>query len=387
MNLNNLLRLFAIAPIQLTLREKCIAVLACLSAIFLTGLITQTYSAAHTPFMVASMGASAVILFAVPSSPMAQPWSFAGGQMFSALIGVYCAFYIDDVVLASALAAGLSVMMMFTLHCLHPPGAATALAPVLGNFHPGVLDNSFLWIPVGSNILLMLGLALLINRLLGREYPVRVAAKADMATINSNQNKLLGISRADVEQATQAVDHFLDVSVDDLGHIFTRLQLLSFQRNRGPLACAEIMMRDIITVEYSTEVETAWQLMNKYHLKALPVLDSTHRVIGMVTRYDFLKNLKLTPYASLQEKLIAFIKRTPDISTHKPEAVGHIMTRKVKTLPMTAHAAEAIPLIVNEGHHHVPIVDDEGRFVGMLFQSRLLAVMFSHGALGAYTLE
>lgn len=386
MKLLDYLRYLTIAPIKLTFREKCLAVLGCLSAILLTAAITQSYMAEQLPIMVASMGASAVILFAIPSSPMAQPWPFIGGQMLSALIGVYSAFYIDDMVLAAALAVGLSVMVMLSLHCLHPPGAATALAPVLGNFHPGALDNHFLWMPVGVNVVLMLSLALLINRLLGRDYPSRVD-NTRVSTIDSNQSRLAAISRADIEQATQVVDHFLDVSADDLCQIFTRLQLISFQRNRGQLTCGEIMVRDIITVEYGTDVESAWLLMHEHKLKALPVLDKTHHVIGIVTRYDFFKNLKLTPYLSFQEKLLAFIKRTPEISTNKPESIGHIMTRKVKTLPTTAHAAEAIPLIVNEGHHHIPMIDEQGHFAGMLFQSRLLAVMFSHDALAAHKFE
>jgi CBS-domain-containing membrane protein len=34
-----------------------------------------------------------------------------------------------------------------------------------------------------------------------------------------------------------------------------------------------------------------------------------------------------------------------------------------------------VPLVVNEGHHHVHIVDDEGRFVGLVFQSSLLTAL------------
>jgi CBS domain-containing membrane protein len=115
-------------------------------------------------------------------------------------------------------------------------------------------------------------------------------------------------------------------------------------------------------------------------LKALPVLDRSSRVIGIVTQYDFLKNLKLTPYQNFQDKWLAFIKRSQDITTNKPEAIGHIMTRKVKILSASAHIAELIPLVVNEGHHHVPIVDEEGRFVGMVFQSRLLSTLFNNQA-------
>ncbi len=370
---------FTIAPLKFTFQEKCIASIACLAAIAVTGSISHVYAGEHVSILVASMGASAVILFAVSSSPMASPWSFVGGQMFSALIGVLCAFYIDDIVLAAALAVGLSVLLMLNLGCLHPPGAATALAPVLGNFHPTALDVGFLWMPVGINVLVMLFVALIVNRVLKRDYPAQTAT-LKRVDLDARQGRLVGVSREDVEQATQHIDHYLDISADELCQIFTRLQLNTFIKNQGELSCGEIMVRDIITVEFGTEVESAWQLMHEHHLKVLPVLDKSRHIIGIVTRYDFFKNVELTPYASFQDKLHAFIKRTPDVSANKPEAVGQIMTRQVKTLPLNAQAAEAIPLIVNEGHHHVPIVDDQGHFVGMLFQSRLLAVMFSQGA-------
>ncbi|MDD1620077.1 MAG: HPP family protein [Methylococcaceae bacterium] len=368
-----------IEPVKLSLKEKGIAALACLTAILLTGLLTRACAVEPASVLVASMGASAAILFAIPGSPLAQPWPFAGGQMSSALVGVMCAAYIDDVALAAGLAAGLAVLAMLALRCLHPPGAATALAPVLNGVHPSMPNLDFVLVPVGINVLLMLALAWLINRLvLRRDYPARLVASRPANDPGSSQGNLVGITQADIEQATHDFDHFLDIGADELQRIFTRLQLLSFQKRVGTMTCGEIMQRDIVTVEYATEVEVAWLLMHEHRLKVLPVLDRAGFVIGIVTRHDFLKNLKLTPYRGFQDKWLAFIKNTPDINTDKPEAIGHIMTRKVKTLPAGAHIAELIPLIVDEGHHHIPVVDDNGHFLGMVFQSRLLSALFNH---------
>lgn len=226
----------------------------------------------------------------------------------------------------------------------------------------------------------MLFLAWMINRLvLLREYPAQI--RQHPAPQDTLQANLVDISSADIEQAAVGCNQFLDIGANELCEIFTRLQLLSFQKHIGAINCGEIMQRNIITVDYSTEVESAWRLMHENHLKALPVLDRSQRVIGIVTRYDFLKNLKLTPYRNFQDKWLAFIKPTPDTHTDKPEAIGHIMTRKVKTLPASAHIAELLPLVVNEGHHHVPIVDDRGRFIGMVFQSRLISALFNHQAM------
>jgi CBS domain-containing membrane protein len=381
MKLLTYLRNYSISPIQLTFLEQCLATLACLIAIFLTATITQACTGEHNPVLLASMGASAVILFATPGSPLAQPWPFVGGQLLSALIGVIAADYVSDLALAGTLAVGFSVIFMLLLRCLHPPGAATALAPVLSAVYLPTPGLEYLIAPVGLNVLLMMIIALVINRLiLRREYPARMHANRFAHNQNHPLDNLVGISQADIEQATQSFHQFLDIGADDLRQILTRLQLLALQKNVGAINCGDIMQRDIISIEYATEVEAAWLLMHEQQLKVLPVLDRSRRVIGIVTRYDFLKQLKLTPYPKFQDKWLAFIRRSPDITTNKPEAIGHIMTRKVKTLKANAHIAELVPLVVNEGHHHVPIVDEAGHFVGMVFQSRLMATLFKQRA-------
>lgn len=229
-----LLRHLAIEPVSLSAKEKCIATLACFAAIFATGILTQRYAGEHTAILVASMGASAVILFVIPGSPLAQPWPFMGGQLLSATVGVFSAFYIHEPILSAAAAAGLAVLLMLLLRCLHPPGAATALAPVLSNVHNSGPDLTFLWTPVGINVLFMLTLAVLINRLiLRRDYPAQLLPPKHATQSRSQPTPLTGISLDDVKQVTQEFDHFLDIGAEQLLQIFTRLQLQGFQKRVG----------------------------------------------------------------------------------------------------------------------------------------------------------
>ena len=65
-------------------------IIAAFLAILITGILSSTLGHSAVPLMIASMGASSVLLFAAPHSPMAQPWSFVGGHLISALIGVTC---------------------------------------------------------------------------------------------------------------------------------------------------------------------------------------------------------------------------------------------------------------------------------------------------------
>ena len=120
----------ASAPVSVT--EKIISAAAAFLGIFLTALLSSGLGDKATPLMITSLGASSVLLFAAPHSPMAQPWPFVGGQLISALVGVTCFKFIPGVFVSAALAVALAIFAMHLLNCLHPPGGATALAMVMG---------------------------------------------------------------------------------------------------------------------------------------------------------------------------------------------------------------------------------------------------------------
>jgi len=120
-------------------------------------------------WLMASLGASALLLFALPQSPMAQPWAVIAGNTLSALVGVSCFHLLGEPLLAAPVAAALSILGMFILRCLHPPAAAVALIAVLG--HIGSYRYAFFPVMVDS-VLLILAWAAYSN-VTGKPYPNR----------------------------------------------------------------------------------------------------------------------------------------------------------------------------------------------------------------------
>ncbi|MFY3842095.1 HPP family protein, partial [Achromobacter xylosoxidans] len=123
---------FAPAPVGVNTREKLYGAVGALVGLFCTEWVGHHALGSANPWFIAPMGASAVLLFAAPASPLAQPWSIMAGNFVSALIGVFCAQSIADPGVAAATAAALAIATMFWLRCLHPPSGAVALTAVLG---------------------------------------------------------------------------------------------------------------------------------------------------------------------------------------------------------------------------------------------------------------
>lgn len=376
------LRPFLISSIvQLSAGEKLRSTLAAFVAILAVGHLSNLFlGGTGLVVMVASMGASAVLLFAVPHSPLTQPWPLVGGTLISTFIGITCANLVSDHWLAGALAVSLSVLAMYATQSLHPPGGAMALLAVLGGESIRAEGYGFLLAPVGLNLLIILAAALLINNLLpGHRYPARPVSKLDKKHRHRDLTPLarLGLDRDDLHAALRDLDIYLDVSEDDLIQVYDRAGTHAFRRKMGNITCADIMSRDLATAVYGTDLEEVWARLRYHRVKAIPVVDSFQRVIGIVTMVDFLKRAHLKTYETFEEKLVKFIRRTPGIHSDKPEVVGQIMATPVMTVRADMHIFELVPLLSDKGLHHVPVVDEKARLVGMVTHTDLIAALYT----------
>src|SRR6478609_11844555 len=145
--------------------EKMRACTGALFGLILTGVCTAFFfpDARNAILLIAPMGASAVLLFAVPASPLAQPWSIIGGNLIASLVGVSCAKLIGEPLIAAPVAGAAAIGAMFMLRCLHPPSGAVALTAVLGGPAVHAMGYGFVLAPVMLNSVLLLVVALVYN--------------------------------------------------------------------------------------------------------------------------------------------------------------------------------------------------------------------------------
>lgn len=181
-------------------------------------------------WFIAPMGASAVLLFGVPSSPLAQPWSIVGGNVVSALIGVTVGMWVPQLALACGLAAGLAIAAMYFLRCLHPPGGAVALTAILGGAGGHSAGYHFVLTPVLLNSAMLALLAIIFNNLVGRRYPHSLAAEEVKPKVVPLG---LPVTREDIHAALLD-GQFLDIDEDDVQELLENIE----QKARMRMAAA-----------------------------------------------------------------------------------------------------------------------------------------------------
>lgn len=360
--------------------EQIRASVGALLGILLTGAIGSWTIGVNIalPLLIAPMGASAVLLFAVPASPLAQPWSILGGNLVAALCGVTAARFIDQPLIAASAAIGAAIAFMIPLRCVHPPSGAVALTAVIGGPAVAALGYRFVLSPVLLNSVVIVIVAIIYNNATRREYPQRraVAKASTHGTSDAAPTRRLSFSAADIDAVIKRYDGVLDISRDDMESLFREAEQVAYQRRFGVITCADIMSRDVVSVEWGTPLQEAWTILRRRGLRAMPVLDKARRVLGIVHDTDFMNDAGLDTYHNLAAKLHRLIRPPQSDYTDRPEAVGQIMTKNVATARTDTHIAALVPHLADTGAHYVPIVDAENKLAGIVAQSDLIAALY-----------
>lgn len=334
-----------------TLRDRVIASIGALIAIAATAAIFRLALGSGTPlpFIVEPIGASAVLVFAVPASPLAQPWPVIGGNTISALIGIATAKLVADPALAAGLAVALAIAGMSLTRSLHPPGGAAALTAVVGGPAVAAAGFSFAFLPVALNSATLVVLGWLFHKFSSHSYP-HVPAPAPQnvhGTDDAPAPRRIGFQDNDIDAALADLGETFDIGRDDLDRVLRQVEARALMREHADLTCADLMSRDVVFIYPSEDIDTARRLLLKHAIRTLPVVDRGLLLLGTVG----LRNL-----------------------TAESGAVGDVMVPAVTAHADTSAMAQIGPL-TDGATHAVVVIDDQNRLIGIISQTDLLAAL------------
>lgn len=352
------LRLFQPILAGASLRDRLVACLGSLIGISATAAICGLLFRhdAHLPLIVAPIGASAVLMFAVPASPLAQPWPIIGGNTISAFVGLLVAHLVPEPALALGIALGAAILAMSVTRSLHPPGGAAALTAVLGG---PVVESFGYWfplVPIALNSVLLVGLGILFHKLSRRHaYPHKAPPPTNVhRTQDMPVQRRVSIRPEDIDTALASMHETFDIDRGDLEQIVRQVEQQALVRTHGDLLCKDLMSRDVVSVKAGDTPDHARQLLLDHNIRTLPVLDEDGGLLGTV---------------GLRE-----------LAQATGRVADHVSTPAI-AVPEQA-AMRLVPVLSDGSKHAVIIVDDRRRVLGLITQTDLLAALARH-VLGA----
>ena len=186
----------------------------------------------------------------------------------------------------------------------------------------------------------------------------------------------LGVTRDDISAVLAQYDLVLPVATDDLEDILHRAEVRAYDRRSGGITCAQVMSKDVQSVGPKTSLREALRHLREHHIKALPVVDLDSRVIGILTQTDLLDKADWGMSAT-GSGLGWRLRAISNSDRALKGKVEDIMSAPVKAARPETHLAQIVPFMADAGLHHLPVVDADGRLVGMVTQSDVMAAMFA----------
>jgi len=331
--------------------------------------------------LIAPLGATAFLVFAVPNSPLAQPWSAVVGNTVSAIVAVA----VTGLGLAPELGAGLAVCLamaaMAALRAMHPPGAAVALTTVLSTPEGGTLGLGFAASPVLLDTALLVGLAVLYNRATGRKYPFRQPAISSRhATDNVDPERRLGLSGDDLAAVLDRYNLSANIGAEDFGRILAAAEAEAARRHFDGLTCAEVMSRDVVTVTPVTRLGRVADLFREHRFKTLPVVEPDGTLCGIITHNDLIQRARGD--ATLRQDSFAAALLGMLDSVRRGLVARDVVTAELQTVSPEEGIGRLVQLLSDGGVQAAPVVTYR-QSQGIVTRSDLLAVLAHRTVLAA----
>jgi CBS domain-containing membrane protein len=156
---------------------------------------------------------------------------------------------------------------------------------------------------------------------------------------------------------------------DERRALLDELQRQAYLHELLQLKCADVMRKPPVTVSVGDTIGGALTVLDAHHIKLLPVVDAEGRLKGVVTHVDLQPLDEVLPFLKLASATTA-----PE-RERREWPVTTVMSNHVRYVEADTRLTDVIPLFTKNGHHHLPVLGEGGRVVGVLTQADIMKVM------------
>lgn len=325
-------------------------------------------------YLIAPFGASSVLLFAVPNSPLAQPWSAVVGNTIAALVGVAVCLSVPDPALRIALAVGLAITATILCRAVHPPAGAVAMTAAMNPEAVAELGFRFALAPVALGSVVLVLVAAAYARLTGRHYPFRqFDDPSKHGTRDRDPTERIGLSEAELTAILERYRQSFNLGVEDLARLIGAAEMQAASHRTGAATAADIMSRNLVTVTPETRLSDIADLFRRHRFTSLPVVGGSGRFLGVIFQIHLITRAR-EDALRLRRGFAAAMKRLLDREREGKVRAEDIMSVAGPRATLTTPVAALLPLMADGEVDAVPVLE-HGRVAGIVTRTDLISAL------------
>lgn len=305
-------------------------------------------------FLVAPLGASAVLVFAVPNSPLAQPWSAVVGNTVSALCGLLAlGFAGPQAAPLAAVAIAFAAMML--CRALHPPGGAVALFVGLSPQLAVEAGAAAIVVNVAVMTLALVGAGVVYHRFSGRKYPFRTGFEQEAPVLPQR----LGLDKRELDDLLAAFRQTANLGAIDLARLLSAAEDEAVHHRFDGRTCGEAATDSGARLTRNAGLEDIVRTFRQSDAPVLAVVDASGMLMGLLHQrqaFEALGDLARSRWPVRKVR------------------AGDIMQRPERVLEREMPLGEAVVLLLRGKQDFLPVAE-KGRFMGLLSRAALLDVV------------
>jgi CBS domain-containing membrane protein len=320
--------------------------------------------------LIAPLGASAVMVFAIPNSPLAQPWSVVIGNLSATALALLLVGVLPAGPWVGPLVVMASLLTMYALRALHPPGGAMAFMVALGGTSSAGL---VLGVSVLGSVTLVLG-GLAWHWATGRTYPLRQPVQMGQhGTSDPAPANRTGLDPAELADILEDFRQSANLGVADLARLVGAVEQAAAARRMESFTAADIMSRDLVTVRPEAPLSQVADLFRQRGFTSLPVVDHEGRFLGVIFQLDLIRRAREDAFRLHRSLIAAFVRLIDDRRAKAPLAQDIMQAAVQRVTPMTPVGA-LLPMLSDGGAEAVPVVLGP-QIVGIVTRSDLVSAL------------
>lgn len=186
----------------------------------------------------------------------------------------------------------------------------------------------------------------------------------------------LTLTDNDFREALKEFGSYVDITENDLHKLYDIALKTARERSAHSWLASQIMTKDVVSVKIETDIHEAGKLLIQNKISGMPVVDEENRVVGMLTNSDLLAIAGIPSGHVINDVVMKYVLHKAVPRHKKGKTVKDLMSTSVITVKHDASAKQIAAILDKKGIKRVPVVDDEGRLIGIVSGGDIVRVLY-----------